>query len=311
MKFFVQTLALLVVFGISVAEESTVKITTKKGVLEGAYEKSGDQSSKKIALIISGSGSTDRNGNSPVTSNNALKYLAQDLSEIGVSSIRYDKRGVAKSQAAAIEEQELRFEHFIEDANAWVDYIASNYKQFEIIVIGHSEGALIGSIVSQSSKVSKFISIAGAGVSADKILRAQLNSQPDYLQIQAKPILDQLSKGELVKNIHPATQMLFRPSIQPYLISWFKYDPGKEIAKLNKPILIVQGGNDLQISVDDAKKLDAASQRSQIKIIPKMNHILKSSAEERTKNLETYQKPELPNEPTLIKVLQSFLFEKV
>ena len=314
MKTLITTLILLIVScNTALGNERIIEIKREVGTLEGTLalpEIKGDaqkDNKSMVALIIAGSGPTDRNGNSPATQNNALKYLAAGLQAQGIASLRYDKRGVGKSVSASVKESDLRFEHYIDDAKAWVKFL-SDSKQFQsIIIIGHSEGALIGSIASQDEKVSKFVSIAGAGVSADQILRDQLKSQSAYLQQQAKPIIEKLSQGEVVEHIHPATKRMFRPSIQPYLISWFKYDPSVEIKKLNKPVLIIQGDNDIQISVNDAKKLDQASPQSQLVIIENMNHILKESEKDRQKNLATYRQPELPISPKVIETVKSFL----
>ena len=69
--------------------------------------------------------------------------------------------------------------------------------------------------------------------------------------------------------------MLFRPSAQPYLISWLRYDPTKEIVKLRSPVLIVQGTTDIQASLQDPKALAEANPKAGLLIIDGMNHILK------------------------------------
>ena len=75
-----------------------------------------------LVVLISGSGPTDRDGNSLGLpgKNNALAMLAQALAERGIASVRYDKRGVAASARAATSEESLRFEMYADDAAAWV-----------------------------------------------------------------------------------------------------------------------------------------------------------------------------------------------
>jgi hypothetical protein len=102
---------------------------------------------------------------------------------------------------------------------------------------------------------------------------------------------------------------LFRPSVQPYLISWFKYDPQKEIAKLKKPILIIQGTTDIQVSTDDAKMLAEGNRGAEKKIIKGMNHIFKESELDRVKNIQTYNQPELPIKPDLTEAIVGFIRE--
>src|SRR5690606_21309089 len=92
------------------------------------------------------------------------------------------------------------------------------------------------------------------------------------------PILEELKKGNLVENTPADLAALFRDSVQPYLISWFKYDPSLEIDKVKAPVLIIQGDNDIQVQVDDAEILYNArkdKENTKLVIVKGMNHILK------------------------------------
>ena len=71
--------------------------------------------------------------------------------------------------------------------------------------------------------------------------------------------------------------MLFRKSVQPYMISWLKYDPQTEIGKLHIPILIIQGTNDVQVDTSDAMLLSAANPKATLVLIKNMNHVFESS----------------------------------
>src|SRR5437867_4819884 len=99
-------------------EEDTLKTPT--GDLFGTLELPATKQPIPVALIIAGSGPTDRNGNSPALpgSNNSLKMLAEGLASRGIASLRYDKRGIAASRAAMTSEADIRFNHFIEDARS-------------------------------------------------------------------------------------------------------------------------------------------------------------------------------------------------
>ena len=260
-----------------------------------------------VVLIIAGSGPTDRDGNNPKMKNNSLKMLATELSKNGIASLRYDKRGIGKSKNAGLKESDLRFENYSEDAEDWIDFLKQDNRFGDIVVIGHSEGSLIGMIASQKKNVAKFISIAGVGQSADKTIREQLKSQPATVLEQASPILDKLVQGEMVENVPSILNSLFRPSVQPYMISWFKYDPSKEISKLEKPVLIVQGTTDIQVTIDDAEKLAVANPKAKKQIIKGMNHIMKTAEIDRQKNIQTYSQPDLPVKTELIKVIVDFI----
>ncbi len=290
--------------------ETIVQLETKIGTLEGSLLVPEEGIGIPVALIIAGSGPTDRDGNSPAMKNDSLKLLATELLKNGIASLRYDKRAVGKSRIAGLKEIDLRFEDYVEDAKGWTDFLRKDKRFGKITVIGHSEGSLIGMIASQGKDVDKFISIAGVGQSADKTLKKQIKAQSPMVLEIASPIIDKLVQGKTVKDINPMLHSLFRPGIQPYLISWFKYDPQKEIAKLKKPILIIQGTADIQVSTEDAKMLAEGNVKAEKKIINGMNHIFKEAELDRLKNLQTYNQPELPIKSELIEVISGFIKKK-
>jgi len=291
------------------AQEIELSLQTSTGELKGSLIMS-PAKNKIIALIIAGSGPTDRNGNNPMMINNSLKMLAEGLAEFDISSVRYDKRGVAQSASAGVSEQDLRFEHYINDAKQWVDYIKNTLKAEQIIVIGHSEGALIGAVAAQQANVDKFISLAGAGKPIDEVLREQLKGQPPIVLETALPILDSLMAGETVADVPAYLNALFRPSVQPYLVSWFAYNPAKEIANLSKPVLIIQGTNDIQVSLEDARLLSQAKPDAKLLIIEKMNHIFKDAEADRQANMLTYSQADLPLSEALVPAISEFIHSR-
>ena len=261
-----------------------------------------------VALIIAGSGPTDRNGNNAQMKNNSLQMLAHELAAQGIASIRYDKRGVGKSASAMISEEQLSFENYVEDAKAWAAQMKTDPRFSKLIVIGHSEGSLIGILACEQADV--FVSLAGAGRPIDVILKEQLAGQLSGKKKLLRAVDDgisKLKKGELVGDAPEELFSLFRPSIQPYLISWMKYDPAVEISNLKIPIVIVQGTTDLQVKEEDAVILFKAHPlNSRLIIIQNMNHVLKIAPLDRAKNIETYSNPELPLAEELLRTL---LFE--
>lgn len=302
---------LLLMFTLTNLYSQTEKIVTLKtgtGDLEGTLMTPESNSSKTVALIIAGSGPTDRDGNNPSMKNNSLKMLAAELSKNGIASLRYDKRGIANSKSAGQKEADLRFENFVDDAKAWAIYLKKDLKFNNIVVIGHSEGSLIGMIVSQDKAVNKYVSVAGVGQPADKIIREQLKSQPPSLTIQVNAILDEFVKGKTVQNTPPELNSLFRQSVQPYMISWIKYDPQIEIAKLRIPVLIIQGTTDIQVGLDDANRLAKALPKAKLVVIEGMNHILKQAPADRQMNILTYTQPDLALKKELIVNLISFIY---
>lgn len=259
-----------------------------------------------VALLISGSGPTDRNGNNVIMKNNSLKMLAETLAKNGIASLRFDKRGIAASKASAKSEENLRFENYIDDVKSWVDLLKKDNRFSKIIIIGHSEGSLIGMIA--SVKADKFISIAGAGDSADKLIKTQIASKSNkQIEDLTFPIIDSLKNGNTVKKVDPILNSLFRASIQPYLISWFKYNPQAEIKKLNIPVLIVQGNNDLQVTVKDAESLAQSNKKAELLIVDKMNHIMKIVDGDVQANMASYSNETLPISEVMTNKIVSFI----
>lgn len=263
-----------------------------------------------VAVIIQGSGPTDRDGNSAIAGkNNSLKMMAEALANEGIASVRYDKRGIAASMDLVEREEDLIFEDYINDAVLWLEKVQGDNRFNRYFIIGHSEGALIGAAAAVKSDVDGFVSIAGMGESAYETLKRQLKNQPGDIYERSLPILDELQKGNLVSNPPQDLAALFRTSVQPYLISWFKYDPKAVISQINAPILILQGDNDLQVRVEDAKLLNE-SVESKLVIIEGMNHILKDSSRDPEENIGTYSKPDLPLNEEFKKELIAFIKEQ-
>ncbi len=259
-----------------------------------------------VALIISGSGPTDRNGNNSMMKNNSLKMLAEALAKNGIASLRYDKRGIGESKASAISEESLVFENYTEDAKSWINLLKQDKRFSEVVVMGHSEGSLIGIIA--GAKANKLISIAGPGESADKLIKTQIASkQNKQIEDMTFPIIDSLASGNRVKKVDPMLNSLFRPSVQPYLISWFKYNPQTEIKKLNVPILIVQGNNDLQVTVKDAELLSQANKNAELVIVDKMNHVMKTIEGDQKANIDSYNNETLPISEIMTTKIISFI----
>jgi hypothetical protein len=95
--------------------------------------------------------------------------------------------------------------------------------------------------------------------------------------------------------------------VQPYLISWLPIDPVAELARTTSPALVIQGGTDLQVGEEDARRLAAARPAIVRRVIPAMNHVLKAAPRARAQNLATYADPSLPLAPELVPAILGFI----
>ena len=262
-----------------------------------------------LAVIIAGSGPTDRDGNNVNIKGNYLMMLAEGLNENGISTFRYDKRGVGKSLGDITSPDEIKFTDYINDAISIINHFRETKKYKRITVIGHSEGALIGMIASRSIADS-FISIAGAGEDYLTLIERQLSIQPEYIKSMSTPILKQLKNKKLVDSVPPLLNSLFRSDVQMYLIDASSYLPVVEISKLDIPVLIIQGTHDIQIDVDDAIKLDMAAKNSQLELIEGMNHVFRQASENRLLNIQTYGNPNIPIDNNMVDLVSEFIINK-
>ena len=292
------------------AAEQSVRLETSTGTLHGTLLVPSGQGPHPAVLIIAGSGPTDRNGNTPLVpgANNSLKLLAEGLAAQGVASVRYDKRGVGQSAPAGPSEAELRFDTYADDAAAWVRQLQSDSRFSSVVVLGHSEGSLLGMLAAQRARADAFVSIAGVARRASEVLRDQLRPQlpPDLWQ-QSERILAALEAGRTADSVPAPLLALYRPSVQPYLISWFRYTPTEEITCVPGPVLIAQGTTDIQVDVAEAEALKRARPEAELLIVWGMNHVLKLVAANALAQQASYSDPSLPVAPELVERTARFV----
>lgn len=272
-----------------------------------------------IALIIAGSGPTDRDGNNPLgVTVGSYRKLADALEAAGIATLRPDKRLIGASKANDPSEAALRFDDYVNDARAWLTWMAAqqadgNNAFGPLILIGHSEGSLIGLAALQAAPVpvAAFVSLAGPGENLAATVKRQLRANPATFPValvqESDQILDALLRGQTVAQVSPPLAGLFRPSVQPYWISELMFDPVVLIAQLKLPVLIVQGGRDLQVGVSDAQKLAKAQPAAKLVVIPGMNHVLVNAPADPKGNYATYAQADLPLSTGLLNTLIPFL----
>ena len=271
-------------------------LDTGAGILRGSLLLPRSERPPPVVLIIAGSGPTDRDGNNPNGAHtDNLKRLALLLARNNIASVRYDKRGVAASQEATPDERDLSVEGYVADAVAWGRALNADPRFGPLVLLGHSEGALIASLAAEPAGASAVIAVAGSGRPVHDVLHAQIAERvPDRYQARAQAIIDQLKAGRTSSDVPPPLQDILRPSVQPYLISLFRQDPAAAFARLKIPALIVQGNHDVQVSVDDALRLKAAKPDAELALIEGMNHMLRIAPADVHQQQQSYLNPALP-----------------
>ncbi|MEG2365784.1 MAG: alpha/beta fold hydrolase [Alistipes sp.] len=312
-KLFIGMLWLLTAMPL-VATERGVALKRDFGTLYGTL-RTPEAGSEVAALFITGSGPMDRDNNSRRSGiyTNTYLFLAQELERQGIASLRYDKRGIEASRYDDRQKMsEVVFDDFVGDAAALVSYLkAQSFKR--IVLVGHSEGSLIALCVAATSPdVSGVISLAGAGFPVDEIIQIQLAGQlvtnDMGLLMRATAVINALRQGRTVEDYPRELATLFQPYLQRFWISEMKYKPQEVIRRVTAPILIVNGDNDIQISVANAKALKEASPKSELLVIEGMTHTLRqSTGRDAAGQLDAYLNPDLPLDPTLAVAIPRFI----
>ncbi len=306
--------AVAMVAGAQIVEQE-VSVTSPRGVkLSGTLTLPSMQSDTAydVAIIIAGSGPTNRDGNNRFMVNNSLKMVAEGLAQNGIASLRYDKRGIGMSRYEGMVEDSLTSDDFARDVALWVKYVHGRSDLNDITLIGHSEGGKLAEMAVRyyDAEVDNIVLLAAPGRPIDVLLKEQLRGQDEEVRAEAYKIIDSLKKGRKYRDVPFYLRGVFRGSIQRFLMHDMRIDPAELASKLKVPILIVQGTTDLQITMTDAKRLKEAQPLAELVVIEDMNHVLKQTD---FKSMELqgfiYNNPSLPLHPELIPALVEFIVE--
>jgi uncharacterized protein len=259
-----------------------------------------------VALIVAGSGPTDRNGNSAgalraQNNSNLYAILAWQLANAGIASVRYDKR-VLGDNLQKIDLASTSIDDFVADAIAGARRLVDDRRFSKVILIGHSEGAeLVLQAVNRGAPAAGIVMISGAGRPIIAILREQISKQlPPAEIVKWDSAFARYLRGEATGDVHPGLMSLLQPTNRHFMQTWVKYDPAVEIAKVKVPVLIVQGGRDIQVSEADARSLKAAQPAAKLVVIPAANHVFRAAdSHDRLTQMKLYVDPTIPVVPEL------------
>lgn len=292
---------------ITFAQQPTV--TTKEvninNYIQGTLTAPIDVENPPLVIFVQGSGPVDRHGNQSFMKNDMFKKLATELSREGIATYRFDKR-ILQMRKLGIKEEDIRFDDFITDVSSAIEYFKDTQAYENIIILGHSQGSLVG-MVAAKDKADAYISIAGAAQPIDSIIVDQIAGQMPGLKENVEQSFREMRETGSSKNYNPMLEMVFRPSVQPFILSWMQYDPQEEIKKLDIPVLLINGSNDLQVTEEQAEKLHSAKPSAQLVILDKMNHVFRKIEGDDLENSKSYNEPGLPLHPELAPTIVNFI----
>jgi hypothetical protein len=301
------TVVALAALGLSVfaasasAEESKIRV----GAIDAVLTIPPDVERPPVALLIAGSGSTDRDGNGPQVKPATLKKLSEQLVAHKIATLRYDKRGAGGWKPEFGRPEDFRFKDYVDDAAALVNYLRSSGKFSKVILVGHSEGGLVAILTAGRVPVDRLVLLATAARRQGDLIKAQLEKSlaPDVYTPIASAI-DAIMAGQIVDP--PPRGLAIAPSMQPGMASAFTEDPIDPLKKIDAPTLIVGGGRDLQVARVDFIALGTASPAAKMLWLPDMNHVLVDVTDD-ADNMAAYGQSERPLDPRLIDSVADFI----
>jgi alpha-beta hydrolase superfamily lysophospholipase len=258
-----------------------------------------------VALIIAGSGTTDHDGNGPQVKPGTLKKLSEQLVARNIATLRYDKRGAGGWKPEFGKPEDFRFKDFVDDAVSLVNYLRSSGKFSKVIVIGHSEGGLVGILTARRVPVDRLVLLTTAARKQGELVKSQLEKTipPDVYAPIAKAI-DDIMADQIVDP--PPPGLGIAPAMQPGIASAFNEDPIDPLKQIANPTLIIGGGRDRQVARVDFAALSAASQVAKTLWLANMNHVLADVTDD-ADDIKAYNDAERPLDPAMIDAVANFI----
>jgi hypothetical protein len=244
-----------------------------------------------LAIIVPGSGPTDRDGNSSLgLRTNSYRQIAAALADRGIATLRYDKRGVGRSQG--YREDGMTLETSCRDLVAMVQQARQKGSFSSLTLVGHSEGGLVALKSMGDVRADAVVLLATPGRMLGAVLREQLVKGGVPATEVDKALLE-TRNGDIISSARREIQAIFRPSVIPFLRSVLDVDPATVLRNTTLPTTIVQGDTDLQISLQDAELLHAARPDARMVVVHGMNHVLKEDASKQVPQ-RSYTDPAVP-----------------
>lgn len=267
-----------------------------------------------MALIIPGSGPTDRDGNNPLMGKaGTYRLLAEGLAAQGIASVRIDKRGMFGSRAAVADPNAVTIPDYVSDIASWVSAIRAQTGAPCVWLIGHSEGGLVALASAETVEgVCGLVLLAAGGKPFGEVIRLQLRANPANAPLleAGERAIDELTAGRRVapEALPGPLVQVFNPAVQGYLISAMAIDPAKLAANTSLPMMILQGGRDIQVPTEDGERLKAAQPQATLVTLPTANHILKDVASDSmADNIAVYRAPDLPLSEGVVTAIAKFM----
>ena len=283
-------------------EEVTFENTKDKIKLAGTFTYPQTKKPYPVVILISGSGPQNRN--SEILGHQSFWVIADYLTRNGIGVLRFDERGIGKSEGDFANATSFDFATDVEAAVAYLKN-KSGVDIGKMGLIGHSEGGMIAPIVASRDKsISFIVLLAGPGIPCSELLIEQ-----NYLvgktqgmseeQLQEAQKVNQslytiLKSKESNEAIKPKLKAILEQSrltdsdaqlnqmLSPWFRTFIQYEPAVYLEQLKCPILVLNGEKDIQVAAQsNTNGIKIATNKGknkkvELKIYPQLNHLFQT-----------------------------------
>jgi pimeloyl-ACP methyl ester carboxylesterase len=198
---------------------------------------------------------------------NVMGQIATHLDANGITSLRYDKRGAGRSDGDYLS---AGFHDNVDDALAALEALRarSEVDPDRVVVIGHSEGALIASVLASDGQLAGVALLAGAATNGNDVLRWQARQVAATLPRPVRWLM-KLLRQDLVRTqmkrlarIESSTEDVIRIQFVKLNAKWFRefmaFEPVGALRRAAVPVLAITGTKDIQVNPDDVALMEQA-----------------------------------------------------
>lgn len=225
------------------------------GPLHGALTLPKGQGPFPAVVLVQGSGASDMDES--IGPNKPFRDIAEGLARAGVATLRYDKRTFVYPTTLAANDAFTVDDEVTDDALAAARLLAkqAHVNPDRVFVLGHSEGAmLVPRMLERDQQLAGGIMLAAPArsvlaVSAEQVreLATKAKLPPPAIAANLKAIADEQALLDQADPKHPP-QGRFGPAPQSWWLSLHEYHQVAVAKSLSRPLLILQGGSDFQVS---------------------------------------------------------------
>ena len=241
-------------------------------------------------VLVHGSGPNDRD--ETIGPNKPFRDLAWGLASRGIAVLRYDKRTRTYGTKLMADPKLLASltvrEETIDDSLAGLALLRATPKiaKDKVFILGHSLGGMLMpriALAPGAENAAGFIIMAGLTRALEDTYVQQMTylfgldgSLSDDDRVKLDEIKAQAARIKSLTEADTGKDERILNAAPRYWLDLREYRPAETVKRVSKPLLILQGSRDYQVTIEDFenwKKALAGRSDVEFKLYPKLNHL--------------------------------------